>query len=331
MASHSSASRLVIECLKQAAKGEYLEKIFVRNPEVIDEVVFYDIVVIKDNLRWCITKRFDEFFRLNEELEKRVRNPDALPPFPSKQFKILTDHLNDNFIEMRRSLIENYMQKLLNIRRVRNCSLVLRFLAPTNEHSVEQISFKDSIFEADKVKQSTASPALVDNDDVPSSDNDNNNTNTEPKVSGAASPVKQTGNKKISDIFNNDEKATSASEEVTNVHVRCAQIVRNDHVVYQIDVENVYRRASFAKWTVLKRYQDFFTLDAKLRAKYETNEAMLKKLPILPERKFKFAINHLQRRFIEERRITLDVYCKALIRIPEVVDMDEILEFLSCL
>ena len=35
----------------------------------------------------------------------------------------------------------------------------------------------------------------------------------------------------------------------------------SDHVLYQIDVSNERKRRSFRKWTVLKRFGQFFTLD----------------------------------------------------------------------
>lgn len=61
----------------------------------------------------------------------------------------------------------------------------------------------------------------------------------------------------------------SVGPEVTDVSVAAAQILRRNHVVYQINVENSRKRKTYARWTVMKRFGEFAKLNEKLRAGLE--------------------------------------------------------------
>jgi len=73
---------------------------------------------------WTVMKRFAQFSAMdatmraglypnehNAEMKKRIL--DALPSVPSKQSKYFTDHLDPNFVEERRVLLEHYLRKLI--------------------------------------------------------------------------------------------------------------------------------------------------------------------------------------------------------------------------
>jgi hypothetical protein len=57
-------------------------------------------------------RRFNEFVELNTAIEARVRVSWGLPPFPDKHWKIFTDHLDPDFINIRRTILENYLKKV---------------------------------------------------------------------------------------------------------------------------------------------------------------------------------------------------------------------------
>lgn len=49
--------------------------------------------------------------------------------------------------------------------------------------------------------------------------------------------------------------------EVTDLSVPATRTMTN-HVLYQIDVLNMKKRSTFSKWTVLKRFNQFYEMDA---------------------------------------------------------------------
>lgn len=134
------------------------------------------------------------------------------------------------------------------------------------------------------------------------------------------------------------------SSEVSDVSIPAAQVLRANHVVFQVNIENLAKLSAFSKWTVLKRYEEFYRLDLKIRSeikKIETSspslsegmaeaQRLLAKLPLLPKRQLKMLTDHLQTRFIEKRRLLLEVYLRKLITIPEICNMDCVLDFLGC-
>lgn len=101
--------------------------------------------------------------------------------------------------------------------------------------------------------------------------------------------------------------------EITSVAVPCAQVLKSEHVVYQVSVTNEKRRKSFQRWTVLKRFSDVCAFDAALRTALAAQPSALQLLPALPPKYSKFVFNHLDEQFIEHRRILLEAYLQKLV------------------
>jgi len=79
---------------------------------------------------WVILKRYRDFF----EMDKNLRNElpqgviKELPALPERQSKIVVDHLDPDFIDQRRILLQNYLQKLVRIPDLQHCPAFLKFV-----------------------------------------------------------------------------------------------------------------------------------------------------------------------------------------------------------
>jgi len=111
-------------------------------------------------------------------------------------------------------------------------------------------------------------------------------------------------------------------EEITGVDVPAAQILKHDHVVYQINVENNQKRTSYQRWTVLKRYVEFYQL-------YQDLQKAGVDMPFLPSRSPKVVVDHLAPRFIEKRRLHIECWLKYCIRHPPTARHHLFLTFLG--
>jgi hypothetical protein len=146
---------------------------------------------------------------LNENIENTWNHNLNLPPFPNKQLKFWTDHLNEKHIEARRALLENYLKKLSTNSKLRSSDAFLTFLSPDSNDALEQTWMK---------KESLFEPRSNESIDQPSESSPGNS------------------NEYI-------------SEEITGVSIVAAQILKHDHVVYQVNVENVRKTSTYQKWT----------------------------------------------------------------------------------
>lgn len=99
--------------------------------------------------------------------------------------------------------------------------------------------------------------------------------------------------------------------EVTSVSIPTVRMMP-DHVLYQVDVMNERKRKSFQKWTVLKRFQQFYEMDAKIRETFFEKQAVLDSMPALPERVSKLLYDHLDDHFVEQRRVLLEHYLQKM-------------------
>jgi len=104
----------------------------------------------------------------------------------------------------------------------------------------------------------------------------------------------------------------------------------SDHVLYQIDVTNARKDAPFDKWTVLKRFGQFYDMDCAVRAAFLDKPDMLTKLPEPPERKAKLFNDHMDNTFVEHRRVLLQNYLSNMLSVIEVVRNKDFLVFFGC-
>jgi len=85
--------------------------------------VLYQIKVSNAHKRssfdcWTVLKRFGQFWEMDQKLRADLQqsHPDVfalLPLPPPRRMKLLYDHMDEDFIEERRVLMENYLQRLL--------------------------------------------------------------------------------------------------------------------------------------------------------------------------------------------------------------------------
>lgn len=87
--------------------------------------------------------------------------------------------------------------------------------------------------------------------------------------------------------------------EVTEINLPAVRYM-SDHVLFQVDVVNCRKRKTFQKWTVLKRYGQFWEMDVSLRESLLLmGNDLVKFLPIFPPRKVKLLQDHMEPSFVE--------------------------------
>lgn len=116
--------------------------------------------------------------------------------------------------------------------------------------------------------------------------------------------------------------------EITNIEVPSTRTM-SDHVLYQVDVSNSRKPRTFSKWTVLKRFTQFYEMDTAVRAALEGKDSVLEKLPPPPERQFKLLTDHMDDVFIQQRKVLLENYLQRMLEVEEVVRNKEFLQFLG--
>lgn len=116
--------------------------------------------------------------------------------------------------------------------------------------------------------------------------------------------------------------------EVTSISIPATRQM-SDHVLYQIDVTNARKDAPFDKWTVLKRFGQFYDMDCAVRAAFIDRPEFLEKLPEPPERKAKLFNDHMDDTFVEHRRVLLANYLNNMLNSIEVVRNKDFLVFLG--
>jgi len=115
--------------------------------------------------------------------------------------------------------------------------------------------------------------------------------------------------------------------EVTGVSIPATRLM-SDHILYQIDVTNSRLQAPYDKWTVLKRFGQFYDMDCTVRAAFADKPDILEKMPEPPERKAKLFNDHMDDTFVEHRRVLLANYLSNMLSVIEVVRNKDFLKFL---
>lgn len=114
--------------------------------QIADDVVVYEVDVSNKKLRWNLWLRFEFFYVLHQmmqELVAELSTPEltvSLPPFPDKRLKLFTDHFNEHFIENRRMLLDNYLQKILANQYLRHSEIFISFLTPPDNEELDNKS-----------------------------------------------------------------------------------------------------------------------------------------------------------------------------------------------
>jgi hypothetical protein len=126
-------------------------------------------------------------------------------------------------------------------------------------------------------------------------------------------------------------KETAASAEDVEITSVCIPATRtmSDHILFQIDITNIKKRKSFAKWTVLKRFGQFWDMDCLVRAAFAEKLDVLNAMPAPPARRAKLVYDHMDTAFVEQRRVLLENYLQKMISLVEVVRNKDLLQFLG--
>jgi len=133
----------------------------------------------------------------------------------------------------------------------------------------------------------------------------------------------KTETKQTSNSSTSDEDA-----EITGVSIPSTRTM-SDHVLYQIDVVNNKKRKTFSKWTVLKRFGQFYDMDAAVRGDFTDKQDILNSLPAPPQRKAKLFNDHMDENFVEQRRVLLENYLTRMLENSNVVRNKHFLVFLG--
>jgi len=134
---------------------------------------------------------------------------------------------------------------------------------------------------------------------------------------------------KVESVSESKTKADLPDDvEVTGVSIPATRSM-SDHVLYQIDVLNTRKRSTFSKWTVLKRFGQFFEMDTALRESFAQNPAVLMSMPPAPSRRAKLLFDHMDDTFVEQRRVLLENYLTRLLHVPAAARSEVFLSFLG--
>jgi len=116
--------------------------------------------------------------------------------------------------------------------------------------------------------------------------------------------------------------------EITGVSIPATRTM-SDHILYQNDVTNNRKRKTYSKWTVLKRFGQFYDMDTQVRADFAEQPSVLTSMPAPPERKAKLLSDHMDETFVEQRRVLLENYLQRMVDNPHVVKNKHFLTFLG--
>jgi len=293
--------------------GDDIKTISIPGYYVEDDVVFYEVVVTSTRLRWNIWVRFDSFTLLHllmKDLATELNDEDAelIPPIPDKHLKILIDHLSQEFVENRRALLENFLQKINKNPTLRYAEDFIHFMLPPQEWlPPPPVGSRANPYP----KGSKKSKNIVD---------------TPPKgekkaLEDSGDELKENQVPKFVERVD-DMLFVTEQDEITGVEIRSATVLEagqnsDAHAIYHIHVRNVNKDKGYNIWTVMKRFMEFFDFDKKLRESLVVNHpADVFCLPHLPPKLIKSWTNHTKAVFVEKRRVLLQVYLRRMIRFP---------------
>eukprot|EP00484_Ammonia_sp_Unknown_P021162 CAMPEP_0197037114 /NCGR_PEP_ID=MMETSP1384-20130603/14409_1 /TAXON_ID=29189 /ORGANISM="Ammonia sp." /LENGTH=387 /DNA_ID=CAMNT_0042467373 /DNA_START=27 /DNA_END=1190 /DNA_ORIENTATION=- len=352
--------------------GHNIVKVAIPSYHIADDVVVYEVDVSNKKLRWNLWLRFEFFYVLHQMMQELVTelssqdNRVVLPPFPEKRVKLFTDHFNVHFIENRRMLLENYLQKILANRYLRHSEIFISFLTPPDNEELDTKTATESSSPHDQQQYGSlngnnandtqpdddqkAPDLLHNNDDAHDHDNDNDNdsnkandddidskldemsTQQQPNgLSKTAADNSEALIQKFMSTKNVELVGVDENDEITGCTIPQAQVLKHDHTIYQIHVENRnIKDEDHCRWTVMKRFQDFTAFDVQIRTAITNdypNEVSL--LPPLPPKYLKILVDHLDQTFIEKRRLLLQCYLQRMLKYPLLRRHDFTLKFLQ--
>lgn len=330
--------------IQESLSGGYpIRKVAIPSYHIADDVVVYEVDVSNKKLRWNLWLRFDSFYLLHEMMKELVeeligsksslgdQQKILLPPFPEKRLKLLVDHFDEEFIEQRRCLLENYCRKILKNPSLNYAEVFISFLTPAEDEDSQGVLGQKAAQARSRAAAQAASAAQR-RAPVPSgSDSDDEDVKAKPPDSDDSDEEAAANRKSGAGKAKRDEPLyVTAEDEITSVSIPSSQILKNDHTIYQVHCCNCNKRESFSEWTVLKRFAEIHEFDSSLRVAIGKDHGdEVGKLPKLPPRYLPVITDHLDDTFIEKRRLLLQLYLRRLIRYPVFRRNQLVLDFLG--
>jgi len=283
---------------KSVQGGDYIKSISIPGYHISDLVVHYEIVVTNSRLRWNVWIRYDSFsflHRLMQDIvrELKERENNALPPMPSKHLKLLTDHHSHEFVENRRALLENYLQKINSNGTLRYAEDFMHFLLPPKDVvPTARLGTRGNPHPKEWLDEEEEKEMKID---------------SEPARGYSVSA-------------NSEMIFLSEKDAINGLEIKSASFVdEGAHALYYVHVWNINKdnAADFEIWIVKRRFMEFVEFDKSLReALQKTHPNSVLHLPKLPPKLLKSWTDHKELVFIEKRRVLLQVYLRRLIRYP---------------
>jgi len=298
--------------------GDDIRTISIPGYHTSGDVVYYEVVVSNSKLRWNVWIRFDSFTILHlllKDLAKELEDDEhkfTLPPMPDKHLKVLIDHFSQEFVENRRALLENYLQKINKNRTLRHAEDFIHFLLPPRE--VEPTSPLGT----------RANPLPMDYDTEDEKRSEPPSTRVKLILDNSLDESSNVKNHPLPKFMSaeSDMLFVSEKDEITGVEIKSATLLEGDqntdaHAIYHVHVRNVNKENDYNIWIVMKRFMEFVEFDRQLRESLlNTHPADVFQLPHLPPKLIKSWTNHKDVVFIEKRRVLLQVYLRRMIRYP---------------
>jgi len=293
-----------------------------------DGVVYYIILVHGQQADWIVRKRYSQIEALHINfIQLFLDDVEDLPQLPPKKLKLFQSHTAPQFIESRKVLIQNYLKKVLENKKLARSKLIHDFF--NTDKYLDDSTTNNST-------NSSTSQSLA-------------TTNNRPHIITQQSSSTITGGSDTRTLTQTQQSEISASSlisprppstpidsEVTSVSIPSTRIL-NDKVLYVIECSSVHKPVPLNTWSVMKRFAQFSAMDAAMRStvyQHEVNPISRKRLidalPVAPSKQSKFLTDHLDKNFVEERRVLMEHYLRKLLKEPECMKNPAVLEFLGC-
>jgi len=107
--------------------------------KMTDHILYtIDVTNKATSSNWIVLKRFTQFRNMDKALRKSITEDvlDRLPKRPKRKSKIWRDHMNAEFVEERRVMMENYLRRILCIPQVAHNENFLTFLGVGTETEI---------------------------------------------------------------------------------------------------------------------------------------------------------------------------------------------------
>jgi hypothetical protein len=282
-------------------------------------------IPIYDSRYYTIRKRYSQFSTLHSALVAKFcgdsNSTIKIPDLPPKSIKLFSKNSSAQFIEERRILLESWLTKILNIPEITGVKEFVEFLNQdvlTGNKEMKEDEAAAKLKQEVEEQQNDDLSLIINSNNVENSLSTNTNSNAN---SSNNSPI-------LTHSGSGNNLGLDGEGELTGLTIPSFRIM-TDHVLYQIDCINNKKRRTFSKWSLLKRFEQFYELDSQLRRYYSITPEILNSLPLVPSKKAKILHDHSDPQFIEQRRILLEAYLIKMLKHQQARKSKDLLQFLG--